>query len=101
MKKLPFKDKIFWKNYAYFLLIFISACLVFGNISNDIDGQSGGYSFLDGYLVASFLAVLWLGYKVAIYFVINEEIEDFIEKNKISRKEFYNKYGELIDIIDR
>jgi len=100
MKKLPLKDKIFWKNFISFLFLFLVTSAIFGYMP-DPDGPLVKYSFLNGYLITSFFAVMWLGVKIAIDFVRSEEIEEYISKNKISREEFHKKYKEILDIFLR
>ncbi|TSC67776.1 MAG: hypothetical protein CEO19_45 [Parcubacteria group bacterium Gr01-1014_73] len=75
MAKLPLKDKIFWKNYLLFIIIFIIASTLLGYAPED-GGESVKYSFLNGYLATSFFAVLWLGYKLAKDFAGLGDAED-------------------------
>lgn len=87
-------DKIFWKNFLYFLLIFIGASLILS-----IDPTEGGsFVFLNGYIATSAFCVIYLGYKVARGFMRNEEIEDLIIKKNMTREEFHQKYGEIENI---
>lgn len=60
--KLPLQDKIFWKNFLYFVLIFAAATFLLGYAPEN-DGRFG---FMNGYIVTSFLCVLYLGYKISM-----------------------------------
>lgn len=96
MQKLPLKDKIFWKNLFYYIMIFIGACFLF---SLGFEEYSE-FNLLDGYLITSFICVLWLGFKIAMNFSRNEDLNDLRIKEKLTWEEFRKKYKEIIDIYE-
>jgi hypothetical protein len=67
MKKLPIKDRIFWKNFLQCILIFCVAVSLFGIRLDDASGQAH-FNFYEGYMYVSILCVLYLFYKIAISF---------------------------------
>lgn len=95
MKRLPLRNRVFWSNFLQSLIVFIGLSIILGGIGME-DG--GHYSFLTGYLIASFFAIIILSGKVAMGFAKNVEIDEFMTKNNIDRKEFREKYGKLFDI---
>jgi len=95
MKKL--KNKIFWKNFLYFFVIFLGASFI---LSYDPE-EGGSFVLLRGYIITSFLCVIYLGYKIARDFMRNEEIEDLIIKKNMTREKFHSKYGEIESIYDK
>lgn len=99
MTNLPIKDKIFWKNFLSFILVFLFITLLFAYTRND-DGESIG--FVTSYTFTSIFCVLYLGVKIGQKFSRSEEItdktKDFINKEKINIQEFREKYKEIIDI---
>lgn len=101
MKNLPIKDKIFWKNFLSFTLIFIAITLLFAYTRNE-NGESIG--FVTSYTFTSIFCVLYLGIKIGQKFMRSEEItektEEFIKKEKINVKEFREKYKEIINIYE-
>jgi len=96
MKKFPLKDKVFWINFFWGVAIFIGLSIIIGGIDMVEDG--GNYSFLTGYLITSFFAVIILCGKIAREFARGVEIDEFIVENNLDRKELREKYGKLFDI---
>lgn len=96
MKTLPVKDKIFWKNFFQYIIIFIFFAFLFSARESD----SGGvyFKFSEGYIFMSSLCVLYLGFKISRRFVNYEELEDLRIKKNMTHKEFNEKYEEIIDI---
>lgn len=66
MKNISLKDKIFWKNFFQFILIFCFFVFIF---SSRLDEYERVYfNLLEGYIICSIVSVLYLGYKIAIDF---------------------------------
>jgi hypothetical protein len=101
MKKLPIKDKIFWKNFIYFILFFLIITIALAYYSEDYEKAPG---FVVSYIITSTFCVLLLGVKIgqkyANYENINEKQEEFLKKENISIQEFRKKYNDIISIYD-
>lgn len=76
--------------------MFIGFAILFGFAGAEEGFES--FSFLEGYLIASFFAVLILCNKIAREFSRGVEIDEFMAENNLDRKELREKYGKLFDI---
>ena len=90
------KHKIFWKNFLGCLLFFIGAVFIFSIRFNE--AEKAYFDFWGGYDFVSFFCILYLCYKISRHFVKYEQIEELIKKKNITRKEFREKHGEILDI---
>lgn len=101
MKNLPLRDKIFWKNFLSFIVIFLFITFLFAYIRDD-DGKSIG--FVASYTFTSIFCVLYLGVKIGQKFSKFEDITEkrnkFLKKEEISIQEFRKKYWDIISIYD-
>jgi hypothetical protein len=99
MKNLPLKDKIFWKNFLSFIVIFLFITFLFAYTRND-DGESIG--FVASYTFTSIFCVLYLGVKIGQHFSkyedINNKRDEFLKKEKLSIQEFHKRYKDVISI---
>jgi len=90
------KDKIFWINFITALLIFIGLCFVLFIGSYE---ENSRWDFQSIYNVISFFAVVYLCVRIGMDFMRYEEIEEFIKEKGMTRQEFYERYGDLVEKI--
>jgi hypothetical protein len=99
MKKLPIKDKIFWKNFGYFILFFSVITIAIAYYSESYEDSAG---LIVGYVITSAFCVLLLGVKIgekySNYEDIEEKKEKFLEKHNMTNESYGKKYEEVIAI---
>lgn len=94
------KGKIFWLNFFTALLIFTGACFVLYLSSQEYAQEYGSrWDFQSIYNIISFFAVIYLCVRIGMDFARYEEIEEFIKEKGLTRQEFFERYGDLVEKI--
>ncbi|MCR4311111.1 MAG: hypothetical protein NUV54_00870 [Candidatus Taylorbacteria bacterium] len=89
------KDKVFWRTFLTALGIFIALVLIF-SIYED---ETHRASLQVAYNVISFFAVIYLCARIGLDFAKDVDVEDFIKEKGITRLEFNERYGDLMEKI--
>lgn len=94
-EKLPVADKVFWKNFFYYLLIVVGAILLFSLGYEEI-----GFNIYRGFDLVSLGVIFILGGKIAIKFSNYERLDVYRKKMNMTPEQFREKYGSVLDILD-
>lgn len=94
-EKLPKADKVFWKNFFYYLLIVVGAILLFS-----LGNEEVGFNIYRGFDLVSLGVIFILGVKIAMKFSNSEKLEGYRKKMNMTPEQFREKHGEVIDILD-
>ncbi len=101
--QLPQRDKVFWKNFLYALLVFLIAVVIFtveNNATGDTPTPLRFSDFTSTLGLVGFFAIIACCYFIAMKFVRSRKIEEFMEKKGMDNQTFRERYGEFLDYID-
>lgn len=94
-EKLPIVDKVFWKNFFYYLLIVVGAILLFS-----LGSEEAGFNIFRGFDLVSLGVIFILGGKIAMKFSNSEKLEEYRKKMNMTPEQFREKHGDVIDILN-